>query len=169
MCLSLQLASLLRGVLAMPAQHSSSIDQLMGEAQALLPQVLPATNTAVLTELIQSLTWELRLLRQGQQQTQQAPPRSQGTPPVHLLQHSSSSGSSDDTSSTPSKGAPEQQQAVVCAMLQDCVAEWGKASRMGQLHRWQAAAVERALQGCGQDSLAAVAKQVGKARGDEGL
>lgn len=48
-------------------------------------------------------------------------------------------------------------------MLQDCVAEWGKAGgRLGQqqVTRQQALSVKAVLEGCGQEQLAAVAEQV---------
>jgi hypothetical protein len=40
------------------------------------------------------------------------------------------------------------------------MAEWCQAQRVGQLTKWQAVAVERSLQRCCKDTLAAAAQQV---------
>ena len=165
-CLCTQLASLLRGVLAMPAQHNSSTDVLLSEAQVLLPQTLSSTSTAVLTELIKSLAQHMKTL----QQQQGAPAASNSVLSSNSSDASSSSSSSDASSGRSTAGElaqqqqqQQQQEAVLGTMLQDCVGEWRQAVRVGQLTQWQAVSVERALEGCGQAGLAAAAKQVGRA------
>jgi hypothetical protein len=135
----------------MPAQHNSSTDVLLSEAQVLLPQTLGSTSTAVLTELIKSLAQHMKTLQQQQ-----------GAPTATNSKLPSSSEASNGPS-TVGETAQQQQEAVLATMLQDCVGEWSEAGRVGQLTQWQAVSVEKALESCGEGSLAAAAKQVGRA------
>jgi hypothetical protein len=158
----LQLASLLRGVLAMPAQQqqdndsnsNSTVAPLLAEAQALLPQKLPDVSTAVLTELIKSLATHCRNST-ALCATQQQGPAAAAAP--------ADGGADPSTASDSSTAGVEQ----VRSMLQDCMAEWSTAQRLRQLTVPQAAAVQQVLlEGCESlQGLAAAAQQVSTSKG----
>lgn len=166
-CLLQQLASLLRGLLAMPAQQDTNTLLLLSEAHTLLPEKLPGISTNVLTELIKSLGKQLRRAQQQQQHdgAQLADsPGQQSSDCATPSEGDNTSSSSSSGSSSASRALQQQysgdQQEALLGMLQDCVAEWSKPARVAQLTHWQAVSVEGLLQACGQEALAAVAAQV---------
>jgi len=165
-CLLQQLASLLRGLLAMPAQQDTNTLLLLSEAHTLLPEKLPGISTNVLTELIKSLGKQLRRVQQQQEHdSAQLAGRleqhvSDGVASAEGNNTSSSRSGSSSASRALQQQQPGGQQEALLGMLQDCVAEWSKPARVAQLTHWQAMSVEGVLQACGQESLVAVAAQV---------
>lgn len=168
-----QLASLLRGLLAMPAQQDTNTLLLLSEAHTLLPEKLPGISTNVLTELIKSLGKQLRRVQQQQEHdSAQLAGRleqhvSDGVASAEGNNTSSSRSGSSSASRALQQQQPGGQQEALLGMLQDCVAEWSKPARVAQLTHWQAMSVEGVLQACGQESLVAVAAQVSAALRDE--
>lgn len=154
------MASLLRGLLSMPAQLDVSTVQLLSQAQGLLPQKLHDVSTAVLTELIKSTAKQLAAL----QQQQHVGADSQAAAAASAVPTDNSS-SSDSTGSSwggslLNQNDRQPMEVVLDGMLQECVPAWSSAQRLGQFARWQAVAVVEALEGCGQQDLAAAARQV---------
>lgn len=146
-----QLASLLRGVFAVPdpqQDSSMSLCRLLAEAQGLLPSKLPAVSTPVLTNLIKSLSKRLHSTSSCSTQQQQTQPHNPGS---ILAQQPEQEG--------------ENEQELLTGMLDECVREWAQPGRVRHLTHWQAVSVERALTACGQESLAAVAGKVSKQLG----
>jgi hypothetical protein len=151
------MASLLRGVLSMPTQHDASTVQLLSQAHGLLPEKLPDVSTAILTELIKSTAKQLSTLQQKRL-----------TPSHSHAAAAASAGPVDNSISTGSAWGgslltqrdQQQMELVLAGMLQECVAEWSSAQRVGDVTCLQAAAVAGVLESSGQQDLAAAARQV---------
>lgn len=125
----LQLASLVRGVMAQPGwRQQAPACQLLADGAGLLQQRLRTISQPVLMKLLAGLAAHSKQ--------------------AVVVQAQPDAGAPD-----------EHSQAVLVQLLGSCVAEWQKPSRLQHVSPKQAEALVAALEACGQHSAAAAAQQ----------